>query len=112
MESDVPPTEPATPIAPTPPAPPAPPVESAHDRHTREFEQSVDRLEHTVEHWFVRVLKFAIPAVVGLTLAALASYRLGDYLRDRSEQKSVDRAIRRERSKRGRRALVVPLDPV
>jgi hypothetical protein len=105
MESDVPPTEPVTPIAPTPPVP-----ESAHDRHMRELEQSVDKLEVTVEHWFVRVLKIAIPAVVGLTLAALASYRLGDYLRDRSEQKSVDRAIRRERSKRGRRALVVPLD--
>ena len=34
-----------------------PPHETAHEQHTRELEHSLEVLEETVEHGFVRVLK-------------------------------------------------------
>jgi hypothetical protein len=103
MESEVPSTQPTAPVA----APSAP--ESAHDRHTREFEQSVGRLEGTVEHWLVRVLKIAIPVILGVFLAAVGTYVLGNRMRDRAERRRVARAIRRARSPRGRRELAASI---
>jgi hypothetical protein len=99
MDSDIPPTRTTVPTEPAPPTP-----ESAEDRHMREFNQSLGTLEDTVEHWLVRVLKIAIPLLVGVAAAAVGMYALGQFLRDRAEQKRVARAIRRARSPRGRRA--------
>jgi hypothetical protein len=99
MESDVPPTEPHAPVDPVPAAP-----ESAHERHTREFNQSVGTLEDTVEHGLVRMLKLAIPILMGVVLAAIGMYILGNRLRDRAERRRVARAVRRARSPKGRRA--------
>jgi hypothetical protein len=109
MESEVPPTDAEVPAA----AAPAPP-ESAHDRHLREMESSFEALEDTVEHGLVRVVKIAVPAVVGLLVAVVGVYTLGGYLRDRAERKRVARAmliveaerIRRRRRRRSRRESV------
>jgi hypothetical protein len=84
-------------------SPPAP--ESAHDRHTRELEHSLEVLEETVEHGFVRTLKLAVPIFVGVVLAAVGTYVLGNYLRDRAEARRVERAMRRlHAARRARRA--------
>lgn len=99
MESDVPPTDSNAPVEPAPVT-----HASAQDRHTREFNQSLDKLEDTVEHGAVRLLKIAIPMMIGLIIAVVAVYKLGGHLRDRAEQKRIARAIRRARSPRGRRA--------
>jgi hypothetical protein len=68
----------------------------------REFNQSVDTLEGTVEHWLVRMVKIAVPLVIGVFVAAIGMYILGNRLRDRAERRRVARAIRRARSRRGR----------
>jgi hypothetical protein len=80
-------------------APPAPPdaAESAHDRHARELEHSVEVLEDTVEHWLVRALKIAVPLVLGVFLAAVGSYILGNRMRDRAERRRIARVNRRTR---------------
>ena len=84
----------------TPPAP-----ESAHDRHTRELEHSLEVLENTVEHGFVRTLKLAVPIFMALVLAAVGAYVLGNRLRDRAEARHIERATRRARAhRRTRRA--------
>ena len=104
MEPEVPPTESTEStesIAPVTPAPPTPP-ESVEERHTREFTHSVEALEDTVEHGLVRVLKLAVPALLAVIAAAVGSYLLGQYLRDRSERRRVARAIRRARTERTR----------
>lgn len=101
MESEVPPTDSTAPVAPAP-APSA--SESTEDRHTREFNQSLGTLEDTVEHWLVRVVKIAVPMVIGVFVAAVGMYILGNRLRDRAERRRVARAIRRARAPRGRRA--------
>jgi hypothetical protein len=95
------------------PGEPAPAlVETAEDRHRREMEVSFERLEETVEHGFVRVVKMAVPALIGLILAAVGVYVLGASLRDRAERRrlarqmkivSAERVVRAERIL-GRRA--------
>ena len=114
MEPEVPPVDPTAPLAPEPVAPApvaaAPPVpETAEARHTRELEQSFERLEHTVESRLVRALKVAIPVLVGVVVAAVAVYKLGNVLRDRAERRRVARAIRHARSRRGRRELAASI---
>jgi hypothetical protein len=74
---------------------PAPVRETAHDRHTREFEQSLEVLEETVEHGLVKVLKIAVPLTVAFVLTAVGLYILGGKMRDRSEARRVARAMRR-----------------
>jgi hypothetical protein len=111
MESEVPPTEPSEPTAPVAPIAPSPTaVETAHERHTREFTHSVEVLEDSVEHGLVRMLKLAVPAVLALIVAAVGSYLLGQHLRDRSEQRRVDRAIRKARAEVTRRARAALAD--
>ena len=105
MESETPPTDPREPVAPAPSAP-----ESAHERHTREFTHSVGALEDTVEHGLVRTLKLAVPVLLGIIAAAIGSYLLGQYLRDRSEQRRVAREIQRSRSARRRRRRAVLIE--
>jgi len=83
----------------------APAPETAHERHTRELEHSLEVLEDTVEHGFVRVLKLAVPIFIGVVLAAVGAFVLGNRLRDRAEARDIERAMRRARSsRRGRRA--------
>jgi hypothetical protein len=83
----------------------APAPETAHERHTRELEHSLEVLEDTVEHGFVRALKLAVPIFIGVVLAAVGAYVLGNRLRDRAEARQIERAVRRARSsRRGRRA--------
>jgi hypothetical protein len=82
----------------------APAPETAHERHTRELEHSLEVLEDTVEHGFVRVLKLAVPIFIGVVLAAVGAFVLGNRLRDRAEARDIERAMRRARdSRRGRR---------
>ena len=82
-----------------------PPHETAHERHTRELEHSLEVLEETVEHGFVRVLKLAVPIFIGVVLAAVGTYVLGNRLRDRAEARHIERELRRARaSRRARRA--------
>jgi hypothetical protein len=104
MDSDIPVppsrsvTEPAPAPAVTPAADPAPePVhrETAHERHTREFEQSLEVLEDSVEHGLVRVAKVAVPLLVAFVASAVGLYILGGKMRDRSEARRVARAMRR-----------------
>ena len=79
------------------------------------MEQSFEALEGTVEHWLVRTLKIALPALAGLLVAVVGVYTLGGFLRDRAERKRVARAmliveaerIRRRRGRRARRQMVV-----
>jgi hypothetical protein len=83
--------------------PPVPAV-SDLDRHRREMEQSFERLETTAGHGLARLLKLAVLAFVGLILAAIGSYVLGSYLRDRSDRRRVARQMKVVRTERVVRA--------
>jgi hypothetical protein len=71
--------------------------ESAEARHTRELERSVGELGDTVEHAIVRMLKIAVPIVLGVFAAMIGAYVLGNRLRDRAEARRIARATRRAR---------------
>ena len=69
------------------------------------FEHSLEVLEDTVEHGVVRTIKLAVPIFIGVVLAAVGAFVLGNRLRDRAEARDIERAMRRARSsRRGRRA--------
>jgi len=80
-------------------------VETAHDRHLREMEASFETLEQTVAQRVTRVVKIAVPVFIGLILAAVGSYLLGGYLRDRAEAKRIAKQMKIVRAERilGRR---------
>jgi hypothetical protein len=73
-----------------------PPTETALERHTRELESSVDALEGTIQRAVIRAIKIAIPLAIGVFLAAVGSYVLGGYMRDRAERRDIARAMRRD----------------
>jgi hypothetical protein len=95
MESEVPPTDALLPGEPAPA-----PIPSEHDQHLREMEQSFEVLEKTVAHRLVRLVKIAVPAFIGVILAAVGSYLLGGYLRDRAERKRIARQMKIVRAER------------
>ena len=106
MESELPPTAPNEATTPG-----APPVESLHDRHLHEMESSFEALEQNVEHGLVRMLKIAVPAVGAVILAAVGSYMLGAFFKDRAERILGRRAGRRARRQRSPALVDGPLSP-
>jgi hypothetical protein len=72
------------------------------------MEASFEALEQNVEHGLVRMLKIAVPLLAAVILAAVGSYLLGSYFKDRAERKRVARqmkVVRAERIVRAERLL-------